>query len=72
MARRRMPINAEFLAKLKVILGVEQFGQFAKRCGKQPTNMTGYLAGNRIPGDRVLRDCVRHAFEWEVNPLMEV
>ena len=67
MAKSRMPINVEFL-KLKAISGVEQINRFAERCG----NMTGYLGGTRNPGDGVLRDCVQHAFEWEVKPLQEV
>ena len=72
MAKSRMPISVEFLNKLKAISGVEQINQFAERCGKHATNMTGYLSGTRNPGDGVLRDCVQHAFEWEVKPLQEV
>ena len=58
MAKSRMPISVEFLNKLKAISGVEQINQFAERCGKHATNMTGYLSGTRNPGDGVLRDCV--------------
>ena len=31
MAKSRMPINVEFLNKLKAISGVEQINQFAER-----------------------------------------
>lgn len=50
-----------FLKQLKKSLQIESTAEFSRMCGKQQSNMTGYLSGNLSPGSKVLRDCLLNA-----------
>ncbi len=71
MAKGRQSKNVEFLQTLHDLTGLNQ-AEFAKACGQHPANMNTYLTGRLQPGKKVLTSCVRHLFEWEVKPLMEI
>ena len=45
---------------------------FAKRIGKQTSNVSDYRAGKKKPKHKVLLSSVRHAFESEINPVVEM
>ena len=59
MARGRNPSNVELLNKVKDVLQVETVSEFAERCGQTTGNMSNYLSGQRTPGARVLRSCLK-------------
>jgi hypothetical protein len=67
----RKSAGVEFIQHLSAILDTSG-GAFAKRIGKKPANTSNYLSGKTTPGKRVLRSALRHAFEWEVKPTVEV
>jgi len=67
----RQPKHVEFLQTLHTLTGFNQ-SDFAEACGQHPSNMNKYLTGQLQPGKRVLLSCVRHLFEWAVQPLMEI
>jgi len=69
MKRRHRQV--EFIELLSEILDLKG-GEFARKIGKQQPNVVGYLAGTPIPGKKALHSALRHAFEWEVTPLVEV
>lgn len=71
MPQGRKKREVEFLQLLKEILGLDS-GRFAKRIGKQSSNVNDYLTGKKTPGTKVLLSSARHAFEWEVTPSVEV
>jgi hypothetical protein len=71
MARGRQSKEVEFLRTLRGLMGMNQ-ARFAKACGKKAPNMNRYLTGELQPGKKVLASCVRHVFEWAVQPLMEI
>ena len=50
----------DFLNKLKELLEVDSNAKFARLCGKQASNMAGYLKG-KTPGTSVLQDCLLNA-----------
>lgn len=78
--------NSAFLCKLQEICAAlhrEQTpddqlaqGEFANRCGQYPQNMANYLAGDPMPGDTVLRNCLRSLcfrnFSWTLLPIFEI
>ena len=72
----RQAKSVEFLNKLKDVLGIESNREFAAACGQYESNMSTYLGGTRVPGRKVLRDCVKNSarsiFGWEIHPLLEV
>jgi hypothetical protein len=73
MSKGRRDSRIEFFRLLAEILECDQsYMQFAKRVGKQVPNVHAYYTGRSIPGARFLRSAMRHAFEWEVKPLLEV
>lgn len=69
--RTRQSKNVEFLQTLQRLTGLNQTA-FAKACGKKASNMNRYLSGSFQPGKKVLTSCVRHVFEWAVQPRMEI
>ncbi len=71
MARGRQSREVEFLRTLRGLMGLNQT-KFAKACGKKAPNMSSYLSGQTQPGKKVLASCVRHLFEWAVQPIMEL
>jgi hypothetical protein len=71
LTERRSDREVEFIQRLSEILDLKGMA-FAKKIGKQPPNVHGYLAGKNIPRKKVLHSALRHAFEWEVTPLVEV
>jgi hypothetical protein len=54
----RKPVNTEFLEKLFTLSGLQTRTDFAKVCEKAPGNMSQYLNGVWVPGDRFLRSCL--------------
>jgi len=73
MAKGRRDRRVEFFRLLAEILECDQsYPLFAKRVGKQVSNVHTYYTGNSVPGVRFLRSAMRHAFEWEVKPILEV
>ena len=50
----------DFLNELKKLLEVDSNAKFARLCGKQASNMAGYLKG-KTPGTSVLQDCLLNA-----------
>jgi hypothetical protein len=71
MAKGRQTREVEFLRTLRGLMGLNR-AAFAKACGKKAPNMGRYLDGELQPGKKVLTSCVRHIFEWAVQPLMEI
>jgi hypothetical protein len=69
--KERKDREVEFIQLLSEILDLKGTA-FAKKIGKHQPNVSGYLAGNNIPRKKVLHSALRHAFEWEVAPLVEV
>src|SRR6266852_4179510 len=67
----RQSTEVEFLNTLSKLMRLNQ-ADFAKACGKAQPNMNAYLHGRIQPGQKVLASCVRHLFEWAVQPLMEI
>jgi hypothetical protein len=67
----RKPQNVEFLQLLSTLLDLDG-GAFAHHIGKNPANVNSYLSGAKIPQKKVLLGATRHAFEWDVIPLVEV
>ena len=65
-------LNVDFLKKLQELSGITRNRDFAKECGKNPANITNYLNGNTFPVDRVLKDCVRNIFGWEIEIICEI
>lgn len=75
MPRGRQPRNVEFIQLLAEIFGYDHHGdytRFAKHIGKSTANVYSYYNGNKIPGKKVLRSALNHAFEWDVRPILEV
>jgi hypothetical protein len=69
--RGRPPLNVELFRALATNLQLET-GTLAKRVGKKPTNVSAYISGSKTPGKKTLMTAWRHAFEWEVHPIVEV
>jgi hypothetical protein len=61
-----------FLKKLKQLSGTDVITKFATACGQQQSNMTNYLSGKLVPGDRVLKSCLENLFSWPIEPIAEV
>jgi hypothetical protein len=72
MASARKPREVEFMQLLAKLLGVNSASELAKRIGKQTPNVSDYLSGKKIPGDKELLSALRHAFEWNVKTIFEV
>lgn len=73
MAKGRRDSRVEFFRLLAEVLECDHsYWQFAKRVGKQVSNVHAYYTGRSIPGVRFLRSAMRHAFEWDVSPILEV
>jgi hypothetical protein len=72
MPKGRRARNVEFIRHLADILGYKSYAEFAKRIGKTVANAHAYYNGRKTPGNRVLVSALRHAFEWEVAPILEV
>jgi hypothetical protein len=53
MARGRQSREVEFLRTLRGLMGLNQ-ADFANACGKKPSNMHRYLAGQLQPGKKAL------------------
>lgn len=71
MASGRAATGTEFIRLLRDILDLKP-DAFARKIGKQRPNADAYLAGKTVPGKSALKTALRHAFEWEVTPLVEV
>jgi hypothetical protein len=71
MANSRNRREVEFIGLLSEILDLNGRA-FAKKIGKQQTNVTNYLRGTIVPQKKALHSALRHAFEWEVTPIVEV
>lgn len=71
MAKGRQPSAVEFLNLVGELLDLKP-AALARRIGKQVTNVSDYLAGNKVPGKKVLISALRHAFEWEVTAVYEL
>lgn len=71
MAKGRKPRSVEFIQLLAEMLDLKG-KNFAKRIGKQTSNVTDYLTGTKTPKHKVLLSSVQHAFEWEVKPIIEM
>jgi hypothetical protein len=54
------------------MLGYTNYSIFAKRIGKKAPNVHAYYNGKVVPKRRFLLSALRHAFEWEVTPVLEV
>ncbi len=67
----RQPRSVEFFQQLSKVLGLTG-GPLAKRVGKKPANVSAYLSGAKVPQKKALSAAMRHAFEWEVTPAVEV
>jgi hypothetical protein len=72
MAKGRKGRNIEFFQFLAEILDLEDYNDFARTIGKTVSNVHAYYNGKKTPGKRVLLSALRHAFEWEVRPIIEV
>ena len=70
MLKERRSPEVEFIRLLSEILNLKSEA-FAERIGKQQSNVAAYMGG-KVPGKKVLHSALRHAFEWEVTPLVEV
>lgn len=70
----RSVANVEFIKKLKSLSGHGENAAFARAAGKgdQLANVNNYLNGVTTPGDRVLKDCLRNLFGWQVKPAAEI
>jgi hypothetical protein len=71
MTRGRKSREVEFFKLLSDLL-VLKGGPLSRRLGKQAPNVHDYLTGKKTPRGRVLLSSLRHAFEWEVERLVEV
>lgn len=67
----RLPKYREFLHTLGDVLDLKG-SAFAKAIGKQPTNVSQYMSGNKAVGRKTLASAVRHVGEWHVNAIQEV
>ena len=72
MPKGRRSRNVEFLQKLYEFSGSSSIAEFARKCGKQPANMNQYLNNKRMPGDKVLTDCMQGIFGWGIDPILEI
>jgi hypothetical protein len=72
MAKGRRDRRIEFFRLLAEILDCDQPPEFAKKVGKQVSNVHAYYRGRSIPGLKFLRSAMQHAFEWDVRPILEV
>ncbi len=70
--RGRRPKYPEFLSTLREILDLPDDRQFANAIGKQPTNVSQYLSGNKSVGKRTLKSAIHHIGEWQVTVIQEV
>ena len=72
----RKPANVEFINKLRDLVDVTSTSTFAHLCGKTPSNISAYLKGSKIPGDRVLKGCFENIavsrFAWPIEPEREI
>ena len=67
-----VPSNVQFMKTLRDISGIDTDAAFARACGKSYANMSGYLSGRIVPGRKVVRDCARDLFSWDVESLEEI
>jgi hypothetical protein len=73
MAKGRRDKRTEFFRLLAEILESDQsYPQFARRIGKEVSNVHTYYNGNMVPGLRFLGSAMRYAYEWDVRPILEV
>lgn len=72
MRSGRLATNTEFFRKLKILGGFKTNHSFARAIGKRPANVSRYLSGAMVPGDKVLLTSVEAMFDWSVKPLSEV
>jgi hypothetical protein len=70
--RGRLPTSVEFFRKLYVLSGFKTQAEFAHACGRAQQDVASYLSGFKVPGEKVLRSTIRHLYEWDVQPLLEV
>ena len=71
MTKGRKPRAVEFLQLLAELLDATP-SELAHQMGKQTSNVSDYLSGKKVPGKRLLLSALRHAFEWSVEPILEV
>jgi hypothetical protein len=71
MAKGRKSRSIEFMQQLAEMFNLKP-AAFAKKIGKQTSNITDYLSGKKTPKQKVLLSSARHAFEWDVTPIIEV
>ncbi|HZC54600.1 MAG TPA: hypothetical protein VE396_00950 [Xanthobacteraceae bacterium] len=72
MAKGRPSTQVEFIRFLAEMLGCKDYSSFARRIGKKAPNVHNYYNGKVIPKNRFLLSALRHTFEWEVTPILEV
>lgn len=66
--RKRAVETLNYLSEVLNLTGVA----FARKLGKQASNVSNYMSGKSEPGILFFRSALRHAFEWEVTPIVEV
>ena len=72
MPQGRKSKYQEFLIVLSELTGLSR-AEFAKACGKQPTNMTQYLNGSKSTTKNTAVSALAHLRDsWAVNLVMEV
>ena len=70
----RKPQNVEFFNKLRTLSGHFKISDFATACGRpdQQPNFSQYLSGKKVPQDKVLGECLRSLFGWQVTIHQEI
>ena len=63
----RKQTNVEFIVKLRDLLEITTMREFARKCGKNESNISDYLNGKRVPGNRVLRNCLDNIAQSELG-----
>lgn len=66
--------NVEFFNMLKTLSGHPNIAKFSAACGRpdQQANFSQYLSGAKIPKDKVLGECLRSLFGWQVTAHQEI
>jgi hypothetical protein len=70
--RGRSLKKVEFYRKLHELSGFETKNEFARASGRKLQDVSSYLSGFKVPGDKVLRSSLRHLHEWAILPLSEI
>jgi hypothetical protein len=68
-------MSADYKGLLRLLYdmsGKQTVSEFARLCGKQISNMSGYLNGNLNPGRKFVESCVASMFVPSIRTIMEV